>query len=403
MDSFVGRSQDVFVMKERRQKRMIIILITIACVIVAAGIFALLVNAFINRRYNSYEVVNSISFKESGSAKYASYQDNILKYSRDGVSVIDGDGKTLWNGSYDMTSPAIDISGKYVAVADIGAKEFVVYNGEDSGVSITTDYPIVQISVAQNGVTAVLLEETSANDIEIYNPYDVSSDRLLAQIPTNVDEGYPVCIDISPDGANVAASYVCVSDANIQSRVAFYNFSNVGKNTNFLVGAKNYDDEMVSEVRYLNNDDICIFGDSGFSVWSNLKKPEQQFHKKFTGSIKSAFCSDKYVGMIFDSKGSEVSYNMKVYNMSGKKVLDIDFKDEYTDVRMNGNEIMLNSISQCTIYRINGVRRFSSTIDGKVTKFFNADGINKYYIITDNAIEKIKLHKSKSQIRKNNK
>ena len=170
MDSFVGRSQDVFVMKERRQKRIIIILITIACVIVAAGIFALLVNAFINRRYNSYEVVNSISFKESGSAKYASYQDNILKYSRDGVSVIDGDGKTLWNGSYDMTSPAIDISGKYVAVADIGAKEFVVYNGEDSGVSITTDYPIVQISVAQNGVTAVLLEETSANDIEIYNP-----------------------------------------------------------------------------------------------------------------------------------------------------------------------------------------------------------------------------------------
>ena len=105
--------------------------------------------------------------------------------------------------------------------------------------------------------------------------------------------------------------------------------------------------------------------------------------------------------MIFDSKGSEVSYNMKVYNMSGKKVLDIDFKDEYTDVQMNGNEIMLNSISQCTIYRINGVRRFSSTIDGKITKFFNADGINKYYIISGNAIEKIKLHKSKSQIRSN--
>ena len=395
MDSFVGRSQDVFAMKERRHKRTMFIMITIACVIVAAGIFALIINAFINIRYKGYETVNKIKLSESSSSKYVSYQNNILKYSRDGVSVMDDDGNELWNGSYNMTSPAIDIAGKYVVIADIGGKEFIVYNGQDSGTAITTDYPIVQASIAENGVTAVLLEETASNDIDIYNPYDVSSDRLLAEIPTNVDEGYPVCIDISPDGANVAASYVCVADADIQSRVAFYNFSDVGKNTNFLVGAKNYNNEMVSEVRYLNDNDVCIFGDSGFSVWTNFKKPEMRFQKKYNEEIKSAFCSDKYVGMILEKGGKNISYNMKVYKTSGKKVLDIDFDDEYNDVQINGNEIMMNSISQCTIYRINGVRRFSSIIDGRVLKFFQADGINRYYIVTDNFIEKIKLKRKK--------
>ena len=148
---------------------------------------------------------------------------------------------------------------------------------------------------------------------------------------------------------------------------------------------------MVSEVRFLNDEDICIFGDSGYSIWSNFKKPEQRFQKKYKEEIKSAFCSDKYVGMIFDKNGSDSDYNMKVYKTSGKKVLDINFKEEFTDVNLNGSEIILNSVSQCTIYRINGVRRFYSKIDGKILKFFNADGINRYFIVTDNSIKKIKL------------
>ena len=136
MESFVGRSQDAFAINERRHKRMVFILIMAACVVVAAGIFLLLINVFINTKYTGYETVKEISLNESSSSKYASYQDNVLKYSRDGISVVDEDGNAVWNGSYDMKSPAIDIAGKYVVVADIGAKEFIVYNGEDSGTTV---------------------------------------------------------------------------------------------------------------------------------------------------------------------------------------------------------------------------------------------------------------------------
>ena len=56
MDSFVGRSQDVTVIGERRRKITLFIIICTACIAVAAGIFFLLARSFMNRSYTSYEV-----------------------------------------------------------------------------------------------------------------------------------------------------------------------------------------------------------------------------------------------------------------------------------------------------------------------------------------------------------
>ena len=145
---------------------------------------------------------------------FASYKDSVIKYSKDGIAALDGSGKELWNGSYDMASPALDISGDYVVAADIGAKKIVVFNGEDSGKEFTTDYPIVQAEVSKQGVVAVLLEEKTANVIRMYNPYDAQN-TLFAEIPTNIDDGYPVSIDISADGVNVAAVYVRDDDGSL--------------------------------------------------------------------------------------------------------------------------------------------------------------------------------------------
>lgn len=393
MDSFVGRSQDVFAISERRRKIAVFILTCIACVIVAAGIFALIINAFLNRKYVSYDVEKETQLSGDSFVEYISYDNKVLKYTRDGISAIDASGNTIWNGSYDMISPAVDICGKYVVAADIGGKSLVVYNSEDSGKEITTDYPIVQASVSAQGVVAVLLEQSRSNVINIYNPYDVS-DQLLVEIPTNVDEGYPVCMDISPGGVNLVATYVCISSGKVQSRVAFYDFSEVGKNTNCLVGAKNYDESVISDVRFLDDNNICIFGDNGFSIWSNAKQPQEIYTKNFESKIKSAFCNEEYVGMVFENESKSRPFQMKIYNLKGKKVLDIGFNDEYSTVRMyDNNEIIFNSTSHCAIFRINGVKRFSCDVDGKVLGVFPSDGINKYYLVMDNRIQRIKLKK----------
>ncbi len=393
MESFVGRSQDVFMVTETRRERRIFIVTCAICILIAIGIFVLGVNLFLNKKYNSYEVLESTSVTTSGNVKYEAYQNKMIKYSRDGISALDSSGNIIWNGSYDMIEPAVDISGKYVVVADIGGKTVSIYNGEDTGKEISTDYPIVQACVSSQGIVAVALEQESSNVINIYNPYDIS-DKLLVEIPTNVDEGYLVCMDLSADGMNLAATYVCITGGQVQSRVAFYNFSDVGKNTNCLVGAKNYDDRIVSDIRYLGENNICIFADDGFQIWGDMKKPEEVYHKKFKETIKSAFCNSEYTGVILATGSTSKPYRMNVFDMKGKMVLDMEFSDEYTEVKLyDTNEIILNSVSGCTIFRLNGVKKFSTDIDGKVLKVFPSEKRNRYYLVTDSKIQKIKLSK----------
>lgn len=393
MDSFVGRSQDIAIISGRRRKIILFIVICVACIVVASVIFILLVNSFMNRRYTSYEVTREVPVTGDSFVKYASYDDKVLRYNRDGISALDASGSIIWNGSYNMVSPSADVCGKYVVAADIGGKTLFVYNEEGQGKEVTTDYPIVQASVSASGIIAVLLEQATSNVINIYNPYDVSN-RLLVEIPTNVDEGYPVCIDISPEGTNLVAAYVCVTNGKIQSRAAFYDFTDVGKNTNCLVGAKNYDEIVISDVRFLDSDNICIFTDNGFSVWRNAKKPRESYSNTYEEKIKSAFCNNKYVGMVFENSSSTRPYQMKVYDISGKKVLDLGFNNNYNTVRMYGNdEILFNSASECEIFRINGVKKLSCQVNGRVLNFFPAEGINRYYFVMDDKIQEIKLKK----------
>lgn len=395
MDSFVGRSQDVTVIGERRRKITLFIIICTACIAVAAGIFFLLARSFMNRSYTSYEVKDETSVTGDSFVKYASYDNKVLRYSRDGISAVDASGSTIWNGSYNMVSPSADVCEKYVVAADIGGKSLYVYNEEGLGREVVTDYPIVQACVSASGIIAVLLEQETSNVINIYNPYDVSS-KLLVEIPTNVDDGYPVCIDISPEGTNLVAAYVCVTNGKIQSRVAFYDFTDVGKNTNCLVGAKNYDETVIADVRFLGSNNICIFTDNGFSIWKNARQPRETYSNKYEEKIKSAFCNSKYIGMVFENSSRTKPYQMKVYGLTGEKVLDLGFDNDYTSVKMYGDdEILFNSASECTIFRINGVKKLSCKVNGKVLQFFPADGINKYYLVMDTKIQKIRLKNEK--------
>lgn len=396
METLVGRSQNVNSIIQRKKKTKKIIIISIAVILITGLLLGITYNYYINKRYNSYEVEKNYKFKNSGDLSFVSYKESVIKYSKDGIAALDGSGKELWNGSYDMASPALDICGDYVVAADIGAKKIVVFNGEDSGKEFTTDYPIVQAEVSKQGVVAVLLEEKTANVIRMYNPYDAQN-TLLAEIPTNIDDGYPVSIDISADGVNVAAVYVSVNNSKIQSRVAFYNFSDVGKNSNFLVGAQNYDDKLVSEVEYINDTDVCVFGEDGYSIWTNPRQPEQKFEKKYRSTIKSAFYNSKYIGVVLSEENDKTG-EMEVYDLSGKRKLRLKIEEDYTDISLNeDDEIMMNSESQSYIYRMNGIKKFSSSINGKLRNFFKAKGDKSYYFVLENEIQEIKLKKNKKR------
>lgn len=89
---------------------------------------------------------------------------------------------------------------------------------------------------------------------------------------------------------------------------------------------------------------------------------------------------------------------MEVYDLSGKRKLRLKIEEDYTDISLNeDDEIMMNSESQSYIYRMNGIKKFSSSINGKLRNFFKAKGDKSYYFVLENEIQEIKLKKNKKR------
>ncbi len=388
MESFNGRSFDVTVIKEQRRKKIIFILSAAACILACVAIFYFGFHWFLNRQYSSYQVEYSVYVKNGSSMDYVDYKDGIIRYGRDGVTAVDRKGNALWSGSYEMANPRADTCESSAVVADIGGKSLYIHKGEGTGTELTVDCPIVQACISRQGVVAVLLEEASSNTIALYNPFD-KSEKLLAEIPTNVEDGYPVSLDLSPDGSSVVASYLGVMTGAVQSRAVFYNFTDVGKNANCLVGAHNYNDALISEVRFLDDATVCLFSEKGFYLWGNMKQPSAIGKAEFTEEIQSAFSSDRYIGVIL--KKDEESSKMKLYNETGKEIMETAVENTYDSVRIRGDEILLNSHNHCTVYRTNGVKKLDVALKNKISYFFPCEKMNRYFFVQDSKIKVIKL------------
>lgn len=388
MESYVGRSFDIDMFTEIRKKRIVFLVSMLVGILFCAGIFFFFYHWYINREYEQYQVTDTFEVKNANSLTFESYGNGVLRYGRDGITAVDSSGKALWSGSYDMANPQIDICEESVVVADVGEKSLYIYKGEETGVDFQVDYPIVQACVARQGVIAVVMEDASSNLIGIYNPFN-KTEVLLVEIPTNVEDGYPVSIDFSPDGSSLVASYLCVTTGTIQTRVTFYNFSNVGKNSNCLVGAQNYNDKMVSEVRYLDENTVCLFAEDGFYLWNNMKQPVSKKKCLFTEEIQSAFYDDSHVGVLL--KGDDDKCTMKLFDVSGKNVLTKEISAEYTEVQIRGDEILLHSNTKGAIYRMNGVKKYAGEWKKPISYFFPTSKRNRYLLIQDSKIKKIRL------------
>lgn len=376
--------------KKAMKHQKFFVIICIASAVVAMGIFVLLLNGYINKHYDKYEVIRSVERQDTNTERYICIDGRLVKYSKDGISEITLAGKTIWTGSYDMNNPQIAYCGDYLLVTDIGGKDAYIFNGKDTGTEISTDYEIKQACVSRQGVVALLLEDTSSNMIHIYNPYDVSS-RLLAEIPTNVEDGYPVSIALSPDGTSVVASYLCVTGGKAESRVAFYNFSEVGKNTECLVGAQNYENLLITDIRFLSDNQVCLFSDSGFYIWENMKQPKQILKKKIKQSVKSVFYNKKYIGLVLEKAKEKNTNQMQIYNLKGNRITTVDFDNSYDSIELVDNEILMYSAKECSIFRLNGVERFQCSVEEGVAYFFKASHKNRYYLMDDTRIQEIRL------------
>lgn len=372
----------------KRKHKQVITAITIVTIIISLGLIGFFVKLFLNKNYSKYEVLHSMERSDTSFSRYESYGSGIIKYSKDGAMAMDGAGNLLWNGPFEMKDPIVDITGKYVALADRGYDTIHIFNGNGGMETVNTNNRIIKIEVANQGVVAALLDGPDVNYIQLYTeegsmPVDI---RTL-----NEKDGYPVDIALSQDGRKLVTSYVSILNGVTQSKVTFYNFGGVGQNyIGKVVGGFDFGQTIVPDVDFINNDTVCAFGDDKFSIYSMKEKPELVYEEKLSAEVKSIIHSEKYVGLVLNNDGEEKN-RIVIYDLKGKVIFNETTNLDYNKILISGDEVIAYSDNEWNIWNLSGSKKFHYTFDANISYILPVNNVDKYILVDDTSINEIKL------------
>lgn len=363
-------------------------IVTAALLIVAA----IICYAFLHREYKGYKVLKSAETDYENTANYVQFAGNLLKYTPDGVSYINGNGDVVWSAGINMMMPMAVTSGNYAAIADMSGNSVCVFNTEGQVSSLTMPYTICDVDVANQGAFAVVLESDKTNYINLYD----KNGNAVYEMQTTLDKsGYPLDITISDDGQKLFTSYINIAGNSVQDNLAAYNFGDVGQNSNAdrMVGGYKFDNEVIPKVEFIDNDTVAAFGTNTISIYNMKEKPSNKASVKVDTEIRSIFYSEDYIGIICDDSdaASEHLYIIELYDLKGNKKFEeyIDFN--YTNVYAAEKEIIISGENNCIIYRKDGSVKFDGCLSGNINSVVPSGNNLEYIVVYDTVTETIKL------------
>lgn len=365
------------------------IYISVAVVVLAALIMIIVHKIYDrNRTFDSYKVEYTMEISDGVDNEFYPYKTGVLKYSSDGMAYIDG-GKEIWNQGFEIKNPVMDICGDYVAIAEEDSNDINIYNASGEAYKVSASYPVKNLEVSRQGVVAAVLADETANYIEV-----IAKDGTQIAIGRTVlqGDGYPVDISISEDATKVAASYLAVTSGEIQSKIVFYNYSEVGKNeTDRIVGGFNdFEDSLIPDIEFSNENTVAAIGDNIIAIYSIDETPSEVARIKVKNEIQSVVYDDKYIALIV--KNDESGKNMlQVYDLTGKKVLSQEEEFAYSGIKMSDGNIIMYNDTECKVVSVAGVTKFKYNFTMGITSIVPVSG-EEFIFISGKNVQKILLN-----------
>lgn len=359
-----------------------------AIIVVAVIAAVCLVFLYVEKRsYHSYKVLNTSEQEDVVSTQYVEMDGDILRYSPDGVSVVDSSMNTVWNETYTMQNPIADVNGSRAVIADSEGTSLYICDKKGVTGTVTTSYSIVKVRVAANGMVAAILDNDENTWINFYN----SDGSLVAENLTKIDDpGYPMDVAVSDNGV-MMVTFQYVDGSKTTSYVAFYNYGDVGQNEDDrIVSGYTYENVVIPQVECISESQYIALRDDGFSTYQGNQIPKEVKTINVKQEIVSTFFDDQRIGLVFKNNSKDSEYTMEVYSMNGQLKFRKNFNVAYSTIKMSdGNIIMYNS-SQICVMNSRGVQKYMGSVDGTIRDFFKI-GWNKYLMVMDNGVSTIKF------------
>lgn len=361
----------------------------ILILILVAAVSAALVIQWKNKIYTESVVVSSIETAIPQNGKIIPFSDCILVYSKDGASCINSKGSVVWNETFEMQNPMIDICQNVVAIGDYNGRDIYIMDTNKVLGQIVTNKPIRSFCVAANGVVETVLDDS---DITWIYLYDTQGKELVYFRTTMKESGYPFSVAVSPNGKLVSVAYLFTDSGEIKTSVAFYNFDLVGQNYTYnFVNGYDYLDSVVGYIHFLDDKTLFAAADDRIMFYSGAEIPVSTSERLLSEEVHCIYYGKEYVGLVFISTDGSNRYRLDVYNKSGQICQSIDFDIEYLDIVFADDQIIIYNESECKVYNMEGVEKYSGRFEKSVHLLIPSSSPYRYTIVTENSIDTIEL------------
>lgn len=363
--------------------RMVLVIILIAAIIAALYV------QWKNKIYSQAAILSSVEINITQDSNLMPFSGYLLTYSKDGAGCMDVKGSAVWNQTFEMQNPIVDICQNVVAIGDYNGRTIYVMNTSGIMGNITTNRPIRDFCVASNGVVAVVLDDMDTTWIYLY---DAQGKELIYFRTTMKESGYPVNVSISPNGQLVCVSYLFVDSGQMKSSVAFYNFGDVGQNsTNNYVSGYDYMNAVVPIARFLDNRSVFAVADDRVMFYAGTQVPTTVAENLVSDDIQSVYYGGEYVGLVFNSTEDSNRYRLDVYHKSGELRQSIKFDIDYRNILFHEDQIIIYNETECCIYNGNGTEKYRGRFEKTALMLIPQSGTYRYMVVTPDSIDVIEL------------
>lgn len=276
----------------------------IAAILLVILLVILLTNVAIKHFLLETSVV-PIRFQQGVEYDTASYGSNLLIVNNEGILAINRAGRELWKIVSATTSPIVDVSGKYIMLADMNGKHVNIYNEDKLLTQIKTEKEILCAKMNKNGYVAVATTELGYKGmITVYDKNGVEIFRWHS------GSGYIGGMDISSND-KVALAQIMTDKDKVYSKIVSIDMKKNGAVT-YLAEHEG----IIMDVCVRDNGRITAVSDKG--VWGFEKSGKEKYNISFGGRIMQSFNIDNEKNMVFAFDNGRNGTMLESYSNTGK-------------------------------------------------------------------------------------
>lgn len=325
----------------------------------------------------------------SSNNRYLAFGNNILRYGKDGMGVLNKNGTELWNAPYQISNPLVTMTGESLVIADRNGNKIMVMDQDGIKGEIEAALPIEKVSVSRQGIVAALLKDDKSSKVVCYDAVG----NILAELMVSLTSvGYPLDVGISYDGTLIFTTYLQYNEGTINTTYRCYNLASAeATSTEKIIIEETLNGVLAPSTFFMDENTAVVVSDSGLYLYDTSNQDFDCVSIALEKEIGQIFYSEGYLGVMLKGTNTDVGNEIRIYNSKGKQISSMIYQGEYSNIEIIDNQIVLYDGTRCIIYKMSGREVFEGTFDVEVSAILPKFGINKYLVVGKDSIVDIRL------------